>query len=94
MTIVSDNDNGGGSAVESGAPGSATRVKGSAGTTNSRATGPNTSADTATGTTGDSGTAKGTTGDSGTTEGGTSRPTGSAATQRASNTGGNDGAAQ
>lgn len=41
VTIVSDNDTGGGSAVESGAPGSATRVKGSAGTMDSGATGGN-----------------------------------------------------
>ncbi len=84
VTIVSDNDSGGGSAVESGAPGSATRVKGSAGTTNSGATGGN----------GNAGPADGTTGENGTAQGGSSHSTGSAATQRASTTGGNDGAAQ
>lgn len=88
VTIVSDNDTGGGSAVESGAPGSATRVK------DSGATGGNGSAKSTDDTTGGDGAAKGTTGGNGKAEGVTSRHTGSAATQRASTTGGNDGAAQ
>ncbi|CAJ0994149.1 Multidrug resistance protein MdtA [Sodalis praecaptivus] len=94
VTIVSDNDTGGGSAVESGAPGSATRVKGSAGTTDSGATGGNGGAKSTDGTTGGDGAAKGTSGGNGKAAGVTRRHIGSAATQRASTTGGNDGAAQ
>ncbi|RLR17698.1 MdtA/MuxA family multidrug efflux RND transporter periplasmic adaptor subunit, partial [Sodalis-like symbiont of Bactericera trigonica] len=83
VTIVSDNENGDGSAVESSATGSATRVKEGAGTANSGATGCNGNAAPADGTTGDNGTAQS-----------DSRRSGSAATQRASTTSSNDGAAQ